>query len=228
MSDTQQDRLGNPHTPGLPYARGEHIGSTTDDLRKIRNAWSMVRKRVGEHSLDAVYNFSGLERRFEMAADDATPALTDLSDEMKAAIGREGAPVTYEVTTQGIRTFARSVGYRDPKYYDEAAARARGHSGLPAPPGFLGMPIYDPTARREDARPAFRTPFKRMLNGGTEIEPLETVYAGDVLEAVTRLADLNLKQGRMGQMLVRSSETVYTRVSDGAVVAKTRGTGISY
>jgi hypothetical protein len=32
----------------------------------------------------------------------------------------------------------------------------------------------------------------------------------------------------MGQMLVRTSETVYTRVSDGAVVAKTRGTGISY
>ena len=28
--------------------------------------------------------------------------------------------------------------------------------------------------------------------------------------------------------LIRTSETVYTRVSDGAVVAVTRGTGISY
>ena len=71
-------------------------------------------------------------------------------------------------------------------------------------------------------------PFKRMLNGGTEIEPIAQVYAGDELEAVTTLTNMELKDGRMGQMLIRTSETVYTRKSDGAVVAKTRGTGISY
>ena len=61
-----------------------------------------------------------------------------------------------------------------------------------------------------------------------EIEPLDTVYAGDVLDAVTSLADLRIRKGKMGPMLIRTSETVYTRRSDGVAVARTRGTGISY
>ncbi len=153
-------------------------------------------------------------------------ALAELTDEMKAAIGRTGPTVTYEVTAQGIRTFARAVGYPNPVYYSEDVARSRGHRALPAPPGFFGMPVYDPSAARP--RPAFRSPFKRALNGGTEIEPLETVYSGDVLDAASTLTDLRLREGSMGTMLIRTSETVYTRRSDGTVVARTRGTGISY
>jgi MaoC dehydratase-like protein len=152
--------------------------------------------------------------------------LDDLTDEMKAAVGQETGRTTYEVTTQGSRTFARAVGYTDEKYYDEAAAKALGYAGLPAAPGFLGMPIFNPKGggRAE----TFENPFKRRLNGGTEVEPLEQVYGGDVLEAVSRITSLELAAGRLGQMLIQSSETVYTRQSDGAVVAKTRGTGISY
>ena len=50
--------------------------------------------------------------------------LEDLTDEMKAAVGQETGRSTYEVTTQGIRTFARAVGYKDAKYFDEDAAKA--------------------------------------------------------------------------------------------------------
>ena len=153
-------------------------------------------------------------------------ALAELTAEMKAAIGRAGPTVTYEVTAQGIRTFARAVGYPNPVYYSEEVARSRGHRALPAPPGFFGLPVYDPAAAAP--RPAFRSPFKRVLNGGTEIEPIETVYSGDVLDAVSTLTDLRLREGRMGTMLIRTSETIYTRRSDSAVVARTRGTGISY
>ena len=49
-----------------------------------------------------------------------------------------------------------------------------------------------------------------------------------MLEAVTTLANLNLTKGRMGQMLIQTSETVYTRKSDGKVVAKMYGTTIQY
>lgn len=155
--------------------------------------------------------------------------LSDLTDEMKAAIGTSGTPATYEVSAQGIRTFARAVGYTNSVYYDEAAAREKGHRGLPAPPGFLGMPIYKPgPVRPPGGRQAFKSPFTRALNGGTEVEPVAPVYAGDMLVAVTTLANLELRKGRMGQMLIRTSETVYTRESDGVVVARTRGTGISY
>jgi acyl dehydratase len=159
--------------------------------------------------------------------------MTELTDEMKAAIGTRGPTTVYEVTTQGIRTFARAVGYRDPVFYDEDEARKRGHPALLAPPGFLGMPRFNPFAPRMEGRAegralAFRSPFRRVLNGGTRVEPLQHVYAGDVLEAVTTLKNLELRDGRLGKMLIRTSETVYTRRSDSAVVARTTGTGISY
>jgi hypothetical protein len=150
----------------------------------------------------------------------------ELSDEMKAAIGRAGPLVLHEVTAPGIRTFARAVGYQNPVYYSIEVARSRGHRALPAPPGFFGMPVYDPAA--PPPRPAFRSPFTRVLNGGTEIELSETVYAGDELEAVSTLVDLRLREGRLGPMLIRTTETVYARASDGVVVGRTRGTGISY
>ena len=154
--------------------------------------------------------------------------LTELTDEMKAAIGSTGPVTTYEVTTQGIRTFARAIGYRNAIYYDEEAAKAKGHRALAAPPGFFGMPKFNPMAPRVGGGRGFQTPFRRALNGGTEVEPLAQVYAGDELESVTKLAKLELRKGRMGQMLIRTSETVYTRKSDGVVVARARGTGISY
>lgn len=152
--------------------------------------------------------------------------LDDLNDDMKAAVGQETGRTTYEVTTQGARTFARAVGYTADKYYDEGVAKELGYTGLPAAPGFLGMPVFNPKGGgREET---FENPFKRRLNGGTEVEPIDQVYGGDVLEAVSRITSLELAAGRLGQMLISSSETVYTRESDGVVVAKTRGTGISY
>ncbi|MDP9399085.1 MAG: MaoC family dehydratase N-terminal domain-containing protein, partial [Actinomycetota bacterium] len=56
----------------------------------------------------------------------------ELTDEMRATIGVDTEPWTYEVTTTGIRAFARGVGYDDLVYYDEQAARAAGHPTLPA------------------------------------------------------------------------------------------------
>ena len=159
--------------------------------------------------------------------------LEDLTPEMKAAIGAEvGDPVIYEVTTQGIRTFARAVGYTNPIYYDADAARAKGHRDLVAPPGFYGMPIYNPAAgvsmENNTSGAAWEQLYPRRLNGGTEVEPVEDVYAGDVLEARTRVTNLALRTSRMGQMLVREAETVYTRTSDGAVVGRMRNTGLRY
>lgn len=149
---------------------------------------------------------------------------------MKAAIGTSGPPSTSEVAATGIRMFARAVGYRDPVYYDVEAARAKGHRDIPAPPGFFGTPIFNPTRRAEGGQRAgqFASPFKRNLAGGTEVSPLKTVYAGDVLTAVTTLASLEIVPSRAyGELMIRISETVYTN-QDGEVVAKTRGTGLSY
>ena len=82
MSDLQQDRFGNPFATGVPYARGDFVGSTADDLRKLGHAWSMIRRRIGEGSAGEVFNFSGLERRFEIPVNEMTP----LDDELAPAL----------------------------------------------------------------------------------------------------------------------------------------------
>lgn len=157
------------------------------------------------------------------------PQASVITEEMRAAIGRESEPVTYEVDRTACRMFARAVGYTDPVFYDEEEARRRGYRGIPAPPGFLGHPVIVPGRTPGPGYASFRfeTPLKRILNGGTDIEYFDVVCAGDVLTATTRLVDINERQGSIGLMLFTITETTY-RNQEGKVVAKQRGTLISY
>jgi len=68
----------------------------------------------------------------------------ELSDEMKTQIGWESSPWLFEVTTTSIRAFARGVGYTDPVYFDIDAAKRAGYRNLPAPPTYLGTPVFMP------------------------------------------------------------------------------------
>ncbi len=151
-----------------------------------------------------------------------------VTDEMRSAIGRESDPVTYEVDRTGCRQFARAVGYTDPIFYDEAGAKARGYRGVVAPAGFLGLAVAVPGQQARTPE-AFRldVPYKRVLNGGTDIEYFDDVCAGDVLTATTKLTDLAEREGRMGPMLILSTETAYKNGA-GKVVAIARGQAIRY
>lgn len=40
------DRFGNPIAEGLPYARGDLIRHTPDDLNKVKRAEMLARKRM--------------------------------------------------------------------------------------------------------------------------------------------------------------------------------------
>src|SRR4029453_18640011 len=68
----------------------------------------------------------------------------EISDEMRAQIGRESPPWIHEVTTTSVRAFARGVGYTDPVYYDVDVARKAGYRNLPAPPSYMGTPVFIP------------------------------------------------------------------------------------
>ena len=165
------------------------------------------------------------------------PALESvITDEMRAQIGVAQEPLTHEVTTTSVRMFARSVGYDDPVYYDRAEAQRRGYRDLPAPPGYLGTPIFDPatadatSGTPRSAEAGVPSPYTLRLNGGTDVEYTGVdICAGDVLTGVARLAALNERYSPAlsGQMLVEVAETTYTN-QDGEVVATVRGTGLSY
>jgi L-seryl-tRNA(Ser) seleniumtransferase len=60
--------------PALPYARGEILAGTEDDLAKLRAAWRIIRERE-------VFNFTGLER--SLVVPDTAPELLD--DELAPA-----------------------------------------------------------------------------------------------------------------------------------------------
>jgi hypothetical protein len=161
-------------------------------------------------------------------ADELPPLITD---EMKAQVGKESAPTTSEVDKTAIRMFARSVGHTDPIYFDEAAAKAAGYRSLVAPPGYLCTPVFNPSSpgRRGGmfGGPEPSRPLKRVLNGGTEIEYLDEICAGDVLTSTSHVASFEETKGSLGEMLITTNKTVYKNQS-GKVVAIATGTSIRY
>lgn len=156
-----------------------------------------------------------------------------ITPELQATIGQKSKPRLHEVDKLQIRLFARSVGHTDPIFYDEEAAKAAGYRSLVCPPGYLGTPVFnpkqgEPSMPMQGTGPQPSRPLNRVLNGGTEIEYFDDICAGDVLEAVGYTSDMQEREGSIGQMLITTSKTEYTRKSDGKIVAIATGTGIRY
>lgn len=157
-----------------------------------------------------------------------------ITAETRAVIGVESDPVAHEVTRMGIRMFARAVGHTDRVYYDVEAARAAGYRDLPCPPGYLGTPVFDPeltdtTTSRRKAAPTVRTsrPLARRLAGGSTIEYLADICAGDELVQRTAIASIEERDASLGQMLIVTTQSTFTN-QDRTVVAVVQGTGIQY
>jgi len=158
----------------------------------------------------------------------------EITDEMRAQIGKESPPWTFEVTTTSVRMFARGVGYIDPVYYDVEAARKAGYRSLPAPPTYLGTPVFLPGRSSDtfsgpiEGQPRVDHGLPGLLDGGTETEYLGDICAGDTLTVVSRLAGLDVRESRsLGKMLISTQETRYTN-QEGKVVAIQRGQAIFY
>lgn len=156
-----------------------------------------------------------------------------ITEEMRSRIGVESAPWTLEVDKTSVRMFARSCQYTDPVFYDEEFAKSKGYRSLPAPPHYLGTPLFNPATSdatfggpRGGGGPRGNPKLKRVLNGGTDIEYMDTIQAGDILTASSKVADISERAGSLGPMVITTTETTYKR--DGKVVAISRGTGIAY
>lgn len=195
-------------------------------VRQAGAAFSDVAsERIGFLDRDAVGYFSGMAESFE------------ITDELRARVGIESDPWTFEVTTTGIRAFARGVGYRDVTYFDRAVARGAGYGDLPAPPTYLGFPVFIPS----DSDPAFSAPrgdgpggglnhgLKGLLDGGAETVYERPIVAGDELVVTSKLTNLETKtSGSLGVMLIITNEATYKDAKDGAVVARQRSQAIYY
>lgn len=80
-----RDRFGNIHATGLSYARGAILGSTEDDIKKLKVAWTHIRRRRSILGSDSIYLLSGLERNLQLDEVD----LSIMDDEIASALFSE-------------------------------------------------------------------------------------------------------------------------------------------
>ena len=150
-----------------------------------------------------------------------TPA-SFLTDEMsRKAIGQKSAPTTVEVEKGAIIKFAQAIEDDNPIYNDEKAARESRYGGLIAPPTFLRSVGVD--------RPEypFEMPFNRLLDGGSDWEYFHPIRVGDRITAISEIADINERTGRMGLMIITSIVVTYRNQFD-QIAAKQTNTSIRY
>jgi len=150
-----------------------------------------------------------------------TPA-SFLTDEMiKKAIGQKSAPRTIDIEKGAIIKFAEAIEDDNPVYNDEMAAREGRYGGLIAPPTFLRSVGVD--------RPEypFDMPFGRLLDGGSDWEYFHPVRAGDRITAISEIADINERNGRMGLMIITSIVVTYRNQFDQVAAIQT-STSIRY
>ena len=150
-----------------------------------------------------------------------TPA-SFLTEEMRQqVIGQKSAPSTTDIEKGAIIKFAQAIEDDNPVFNDDMAARDSRYGGIIAPPTFLRSVGVD--------RPAypFDMPFNRLLDGGSEWEYFHPVRAGDRITAVSEIADINERTGRMGLMIITSIVVTYRNQYD-QVAATQTSTSIRY
>ncbi len=147
-------------------------------------------------------------------------------------VGREGEPIVASMPLERdtLRRFAQAVMDTDPLYYDAELAAGTRYGGLVAPPLYPvhafrpapgGPDPLDVLRQQPDADGSggndgvffglspIRSPFKRLLNGGNEIEFYRCLAVGEKTVAKARYADVRLKQGKSGSLLLVVIETEF-------------------
>lgn len=117
-------------------------------------------------------------------------------------VGFRTTPFEVEVEKGRLRLFAKAIGETDPVYFDEQAARAAGHPGLPVPPTFLfclEMERPDPY----DWFAALGIPLERVLHGEQAFAYHQMAYAGDTLRFAAEVTRVWHKKAGQLEFLVQ-------------------------
>ena len=119
----------------------------------------------------------------------------------------------FEITSELIQTFNRSVGAFNPVFTDGDAARAAGYSGILAPPTFCTLLV------RKVELPDIDLKFgSNRFHAGQRVQARAPIFAGDSITASSHLKEVYPKTGRSGTMVFVVWETTF-RNQDGTVVA---------
>jgi hypothetical protein len=151
--------------------------------------------------------------------------------------GMCGDPLTapMPVSRDAIRRFVQAIMDTDPLYFDDSVAGASKFGAIAAPPLY---PVHafrrpgntpDPLQSVQDdpdadgtagtdaigfGLPPIESPFKRLLNGGNEIEFYRCLHDGETAVARARYAEVTVKEGRSGTFLLVVIETEFSTTAN--------------
>jgi hypothetical protein len=161
-------------------------------------------------------------------------------------IGMTGEPrlAPMPLERDPLRRFTQAIMDPDPVYYDDAVAAQSKFGAVVAPPlypahayrtpagapdpfeAFASDPDSDGTAGYDGmlyGLPEIKSPYKRLLNGGNELEFYRCLALGERCVVTPRYVDVTLKQGKSGAMLLVVIETTY-RTEQGELLLVNRQT----
>ena len=159
----------------------------------------------------------------------AEPETVPDAAEFQRFVGLEGPPRTATpLESDQLRRFVHAIMDPDPAYYDADVAAAGKAGRIVAPPLYplhafrrpAGSPdplqavIDDPehdgiggSSATLQGLPPIASPFKRLLNGGNEIEFFRCLAIGERAVARPRYRSIDIKQTRNGPMMIVVIET---------------------
>jgi acyl dehydratase len=109
----------------------------------------------------------------------------------RAFIGRTArSKEPFEVTRGDIRRFAQAIGDPNPAYLDRAAAQALGHPDVVAPPTFLITASTGEAGGGFITDPELGLDYAMVVHGEERFAFHRPVYAGDLLDSQTTIADI--------------------------------------
>ena len=126
-----------------------------------------------------------------------------ISDEMKKFINLKTKPKIYTVDRHSVERFAEAIGDDNPIYFNKTYAK-KTMGGLIAPPTYVRL------LRPNKLEKEFPEPFSNLVDGGSSYNFYEHIYVGDKISVVSKLKDLFIKTGKIGDMLFKLTLISYT------------------
>lgn len=148
-------------------------------------------------------------------------------------VGMQGAPLVAGMPLERdtLRRFVQAIMDTDPLYLDAEYAKGTKYGTTVAPPLYpvhafrpalggadpLALVQQDPDADGSGGNDGvyfgltpIASPFKRLLNGGNEIEFFRCLAVGERCVANARYADVRLREGKSGALLLVTIETTFS------------------
>jgi len=135
-------------------------------------------------------------------------------------VGEIVREVVFPVEAGKIAEFARAMKDPAPIYADAESARAAGFESVPAPLTYSTASAHFAGGDASDLPLRLGLDLSRTVNGEQRWEYHRPMRAGDVLNGITTIAEVDRKQGRAGEMLRILTKTEFRDAATELVVTE--------